>query len=164
MVAAFHACVLALTGFAAASDIRTRIIPNRIPAAIVALFLPAALAGVMPSWPGHLAVFAIAFAVCFALFAGKLMGGGDAKLIPAVALWVGPEGMPLFLIAMTLFGGLLALVLMVRARLRAPVEGTAAPENRPTLPYGVAIAAGGLAVLAEPIVNAFRASFSHVLR
>lgn len=163
MAAAFHACVLVLLGVAAASDVRARIIPNRIPLAIAALFLPAAALGVMPSWPMHLLVFAIAFAICLALFAFNLMGGGDAKLIPAVALWVAPGDLPMFLIAMTLFGGLLALVLMVRARLRAPVDGAAAPEQ-PTLPYGVAIAAGGLAVLAEPIVNAFRASFSHVLR
>lgn len=162
MEAIFHACVLVLLGIASVTDIRARIIPNRIPLMITALFLPAALLGVMPSWQGHLLVFGIAFAICLALFALNLMGGGDAKLIPAVALWVAPEDLPLFLVTMTLFGGLLAVVMMIRARRTAPDAGETAPK--PTLPYGVAIAVGGLAVLAEPIVNAFRASFSHVLR
>lgn len=140
---------------AAATDLRARIIPDSVPLAILALFGVRALLGEAPDWPWHLAVGAGVFAVCLALFARGWLGGGDAKLIPAVALWAGPDRLALFLLAMTLAGGVLALVMLARRRLAGGEDRTESPQDR-ELPYALAIAGGGAALLwAGPASAAF---------
>ncbi|GEQ99922.1 hypothetical protein JCM17845_05460 [Iodidimonas gelatinilytica] len=98
------------------------------------------------------------------------MGGGDAKLIPAIALWAGPQNLLLFLLAMTLAGGLIAAILLVlRKKPRntsisptenqspaAAQDGSAAAYT-PSVPYAVAIAIGGGVFLIQPVLNAFGA-------
>ena len=73
-----------------------------------------------------------------------MMGGGDVKLAAALALWFPPAATIKFLVLMSLAGGVLTLVVLVwhRAKRR---------EGRPEIPYGVAIAFGGLAILAQRI-------------
>lgn len=142
-------CVLA-----AIRDISSLTIPNWINAALALLFVPAALVSGLPveMIGGHLLAGLLAFLVAFALFTLRLFGGGDAKMIAAVILWMGPSGVLPFIVWMALAGGALALlVLSVRRSIpatlmpgfmRAPFEPDAG------LPYGVAIAAGAL--LASP--------------
>lgn len=77
-----------------------------------------------------LAVLAV---TAFAFWRG-VMGGGDAKLLAACALWTGWSELPRFLITTSLAGGLLALIILCLRQ----------PEERRRLPYGIAIAAGGL--------------------
>jgi prepilin peptidase CpaA len=82
-----------------------------------------------------------------AFYAG-MMGGGDVKLAAALALWFSPQSTIRFLVIMSLAGGVLTMALLVwhRAKRR---------EGRPEIPYGVAIAFGGLAILAQPFLNHF---------
>ncbi|MCZ8322430.1 MAG: prepilin peptidase [Novosphingobium sp.] len=137
---------------AAVTDIHRRQIDNWLNAAI-AIAAPAFWwASDLSLWPGvasQLGVAAITFAICAGLFAVRAMGGGDVKLLTALALWIAP---PLFLklvVIMALVGGVLTLVLgawhIARRR-----------RDRLAIPYGVAISAAGLWVLAgqfEPIIT-----------
>lgn len=129
---------------AAFTDIRRRQIDNWLNAAI-AIAAPAFWwASGLSLWPGvawQIGIAAITFAVCAGLFALRAMGGGDVKLLTALALWIAP---PLFLklvVIMALLGGVLTLVLgawhIARRR-----------RDRLAIPYGVAISAAGLWVLA----------------
>lgn len=84
-----------------------------------------------------LAVFAV-FAVLFAL---RWMGGGDVKLLTALALWIAPHWFAKLLIMMALFGGALTLVLGMWHIARRQ-------RDRLAIPYGVAISAAGLWTIA----------------
>ena len=162
----FHLILLVLLVTAVCTDLRDRTIPNWIPVAATVLFVPAAWTGAVPHWQAHLLVLALVFAVCLGLFAMNLLGGGDAKLIPAIALWAGPEHLVMFLVVMTLTGGAVALSLLLRpARWRRQrSETTSESKPGPSIPYAVAIAAGGLVVVSEPILNAFPASLLEILK
>jgi prepilin peptidase CpaA len=75
-----------------------------------------------------------------AMFARKWMGGGDVKLLTALALWIEPTWFLQLLIMMALVGGLLTLVMGAWHIARRQ-------RDRLAIPYGVAIAAAGLWVL-----------------
>lgn len=153
---------LALTAFAgllvwaAWSDLRDYIIPNRISIAVAAIY-PAHIAatGAVDIVPGALASAAAVFAAGFALFAFRIAGGGDVKLMTAAALWAGPAQMFEFLIMTALGGGLLAAFLAARAwrvNMEAQPDGTLAHRivaiRDTKVPYGAAIALGGLYIAA----------------
>lgn len=140
---------------AALSDIRAFRIANRDTLAVAAAFAVAApaagmgLEGVLAHAGAGLAVFAAGFA----LYLARAWGGGDVKLSAAVALMVGFSGLPRFLVVMTLAGGLLALVALTARRLPLAKGGTVKLwgerlASTGHVPYGVAIAAGGLDWLA----------------
>ncbi len=143
--------VAAIAG--AVSDVRSLTIPNAVSAAILGLYLPYALTTHMAAGPAVLAVgvAALVFVAGFGLFAAGLIGGGDAKLLTAVSLWAGPGHLSLLLLATSLAGGVLALLLLVppiaralrRLRSASPTGAAAGPS---AMPYGVAITAGALAV------------------
>lgn len=100
-------------------------------------------------WPDvavQLLLAAIVFAVFVGVFAIGAMGGGDVKLIGALALWLPLGPMLNLLIVMSLAGGVLTLGLMAERRMR---RATGILE----IPYGVAIAFAGLLALREPIIN-----------
>ncbi len=86
----------------------------------------------------------------FALFALRIVGGGDAKLLAASAPWIGFSALPGFLVYVALSGAALALALLVFRRTPALPLYEQTPwlmrlHQRPKdIPYGVAIAAGGL--------------------
>jgi prepilin peptidase CpaA len=99
------------------------------------------------------------FASAFLLFSCGVLGGGDAKLVAAMTLLIGYHDLFAFLFLMSLCGGALGLTILVRDKLRLrlwsashpakmplPTEATAALA-RPTVPYGVAIAAAGIITL-----------------
>ena len=95
--------------------------------------------------------FGIALAV-FALFVGAFhfgwMGGGDVKMIGALALWLPIRGLFFMLMVMSVIGGVLTLIMMLdHWRRKAP----GAVET----PYGVAIAMASMIALSEPIFNQF---------
>ena len=128
---------------AAFTDFRTRQISNWLNGAI-ALGAPLYWwASGLSLWPGvaiQLGVAFAAFVVLAGLFAIKAMGGGDVKLLTALALWIAPTQFLRLLIIMALVGGVLTLVLgswhIMRRR-----------KDRLAVPYGVAIAIAGLFVL-----------------
>ena len=136
---------------AAVIDVRTFTISNRLNLA-VALLAPVYWASVALSpWPGiavQIAAAATVFALLAAAFYAGMMGGGDVKLAAALALWFPPLFTVKFLVLMSLAGGVLTLLLLAwhRAQKR---------EGRPEIPYGVAIAFGGLAILAQRFLNQF---------
>ncbi|WP_395673357.1 prepilin peptidase [Phenylobacterium sp.] len=152
VVLAFPALVI----MAALKDATSYTIPNAISAALLAIFPLAALllALPLPSVALHAGIGFAALLAGMAMFALGWIGGGDAKLFAAAALWLGwPAGLT-FLVATCLAGGALAMGLITLrsvwlrpyvmsgpawfARLAAPGEN---------VPYGVAIAAGALAAV-----------------
>lgn len=128
---------------AAWGDLRSLRIPNRVPLTILAAFVPAALAMGLggEGWLVHLGTGVLCFAAAVLLFSLGVWGGGDAKLVPAVVLWVGPAELPRFLLVMALVGGLVALAALLARRAEAGGLGRAMGGH---VPYGIAIAAGGL--------------------
>ena len=145
---------MGLVVLAAARDMRELRIPNRVSIAILILYPAVVLGGGAPiDWPGAVAVGALVFAAGVALFAFGVMGGGDVKLMTVSALWAGPALIGDFLVATSLAGGLLAVFILVSARFGlAPLVGAVAGPGalealvHGRLPYGVAIAVGGLVV------------------
>ncbi len=161
------AVFLALMIYAAGHDVMTMTIPNHISIALVALFPFAALVSgltlVEAGW--HLAVFTATFAVAVALFALKVFGGGDAKLLSATALFIGPAAMSPFVMGIAVCGGALTLVIIIARRL-APVTEPVGPWMPRSLvdgqgvPYGVAITAGAfLAIPSSPLLAGLGAAF-----
>jgi len=134
------ACALA---FAAFTDIRSRHIGNWLNGAI-ALAAPLFWwASGLSLWPDIAMQFGLAlgvFVVLCVLFALRAMGGGDVKLLTALALWIKPEWFVHLLVIMALAGGVLTLALAAWHAFRRRKE-------RLAIPYGVAIAFAGLWVL-----------------
>ena len=133
---------------AAATDIHRRQIDNWLNAAI-AIAAPAWWwASGMDPWPDmaiQLGLAIITFAVCAGLFAMRAMGGGDVKLLAALALWITPAWFLKLILMMSLLGGLLTIILALWHGLRRRRE-------RLAIPYGVAIASAGLWALASQFV------------
>jgi prepilin peptidase CpaA len=76
------------------------------------------------------------------------MGGGDVKLLGALALWLPLVPLMRMLFAMSLLGGVLTLIVVAVHRLRKL-------KTSPEVPYGVAIASAGLWVIGELYLNQF---------
>lgn len=141
-------------------DTLTFKIPNWMNATFVLLFIPAAFASNL-GWELaglHILAGLTALIISFGLFSFNIFGGGDAKMIPGVLLWVGPSGVLHFIVGMALAGGLLGVVILL-ARKAVPAE--AAPgfaqkilQQDNGIPYGVAIAAGAfLASSQSPLLS-----------
>ena len=136
--------------YAAASDLRTRTIDNWVSIAMAVGAPVWWLASGLEPWPGMVWQFGfglLVFAVMFGLWTIRIVGGADVKLIGALALWLPPgERMTTFFV-MAMAGAVLSILafVMVKTRRRAPGE-----KRRPVeVPYGVAIAAGGLFFLLQ---------------
>ena len=144
-----------LLAAAVASDVAALRIPNFVPLALALLFLPAALLSPGPvDWLSHLGAAAIALAVGIGLFAWGKLGGGDVKLIAAVALWHGLRLLPALVLLIGIIGGIAAiLVLVLRWAgvgrfLAARGADLVALRTGADIPYALAIAgAGGLLLL-----------------
>ena len=106
---------LALCLFAALHDINSLTIPNWLNLTLAGLFVPAAAFSGLPMEIifGHVLVGLATFVIAFGLFAFRVFGGGDAKMIPAVMLWVGPTASLEFIFSMALVGGLCAIVIVL---------------------------------------------------
>jgi prepilin peptidase CpaA len=137
--------------FAAFTDIRRRQIDNWLNAGI-ALAAPLFWwASGLSLWPGvawQLGMALVTFIVLAGLFALRAMGGGDVKLLTALALWIEPEWFLRLVIVMALAGGVLTVVLGAWHIARRQRE-------RLAVPYGVAIAGAGLWVLASQYLPSF---------
>jgi prepilin peptidase CpaA len=151
----FASILLAMLGlllvWAGIEDARTREIANWKNAAI-ALLAPAWWwASGLSLWPGvafQLVLAAIVFALFLGAFALRQMGGGDVKLIAALALWLPLQPLMTMLLTMAVLGGVLTLLMLGDKYLRK------CPDLL-EIPYGVAIAIAGLLALREPIFNQF---------
>jgi prepilin peptidase CpaA len=147
----------ALMAFAAASDLFTMTISNRVSLALMAGFLALALLSGMDPYDIllHAGAGATVLAVAFACFAMGWVGGGDAKVAAAAALWFGFGHLLSYLVYASLFGGALTLLLLQFRQwpLPYPFAGQAwllrlhAKESG--IPYGIALAIGALMIYPE---------------
>lgn len=143
-----------LMAYAAASDLLTMTIPNALSLALLAVF-PVAVLLLGLSWGEfgeHLAAGGITLAVTFALFCFGLIGGGDAKLAAATALWLGFEPLADYVLAASLAGGVLTLLILQARAYPLPRIAASWPwalrlhDTRTGVPYGIALAAAALVV------------------
>ncbi|HYU96556.1 MAG TPA: prepilin peptidase [Sphingomicrobium sp.] len=141
----------AILVIAAAIDVRTFTISNKLNLTVALLAPLYWLSVALPLWPEvglQLAVGAAVFVVFAGAFYAGMMGGGDVKLAAALALWFSPQSTIKFLVLTSLAGGVLTLGVLAWHR-------TKRREGRPEVPYGVAIAFGGLAILTQRFLNQF---------
>lgn len=155
----------ALLAAAAVEDVRSLTIPNRIPLGIIILYPAYVLsAGVPVDWQGAALLAGGALAVGLVLFSFNYAGGGDVKLFVASCLWAGPALFPKFLLVTALVGAAISIGMLAHRRFGArvplgaahgspPVAGKRAGRQR-DLPYGAAIAAGGIQVVVTLLVGA----------
>jgi prepilin peptidase CpaA len=147
----------ALMAFAAASDLFTMTISNRVSLALLAGFLALALISGMGLTDilSHLGAGAAVLVVAFGCFAMGWVGGGDAKVAASAALWFGFAHLMNYLVYASLFGGALTLLLLQFRQWPLPYlfAGQAwllklhAKESG--IPYGIALAIGALTVYPE---------------
>jgi prepilin peptidase CpaA len=133
-------------------DLTTMRIPNWISGSLILAFFPAALAVAIP-WglvALHVGVAVLALLIGMGLFAARIIGGGDAKLMAAACLWLGTAGSSDFILWTALFGGGFTLALLVARKSLSPTFAGGPPwivklmQDKGDIPYGVAIAGGAL--------------------
>jgi prepilin peptidase CpaA len=140
---------------AAWQDLRTMRIANRLSIAIAGVFAVWAACGLLRGTlaPLDLGVAVLFAAIVFILgalaFAVGAFGGGDVKLLAAASLFAGPALLPDLLMVMAIVGGVMGCAIGFGLRIGpaapVPAAGTSvAVRLRSSLPYGPAIAAGGL--------------------
>jgi prepilin peptidase CpaA len=144
----------ALMAFAASSDLLTMTISNRVSLALAGGFFALAVAGGMSGADmlSHVGAGAMVLIVAFGCFARGWIGGGDAKLAAATALWLGFDYLMNYLIYASLFGGLMTL-LLIQFRM-SPLPGVLTGQGWAErlhrkdagVPYGIALAAAALAI------------------
>lgn len=145
--------------FAGAMDLLTMKIPNRISAVLVLSFFPMALlaglgvADVMSHMGAALGVLALGVL----LFIPGWFGGGDAKLMAAIALWVGPDNLVAYFLHAAVTGGFIAMAFSLARSVPLPSlllgqEWALRLHRRDAgIPYGLALAAGALLVYPQTV-------------
>jgi len=144
----------ALMAFAASSDLVTMTISNRVSLVLIASFFALAVMWGMPlaEIGTHVGAALTVLVVAFTFFARGWIGGGDAKLAAATALWFGFEHLGFYLIYATFAGGVLTLLLLQFRKLPLPARLLSQPwlqrlhDKKTGVPYGVALAIGALAI------------------
>jgi prepilin peptidase CpaA len=144
----------ALMAFAAASDLFTMTIPNRLTLVLTAGFLAMALLSGMGAYDilSHVGAGATVLVVAFGCFAMGWVGGGDAKVAAAAALWFGFGHLLDYLVYASLFGGGLTLLLLQFRQWPLPYQFagqawlTKLHAKESGIPYGIALAIGALMI------------------
>jgi prepilin peptidase CpaA len=150
----------ALMAFAASSDLFTMTISNRVTLVLAAGFFALALYSGMDlrAVMSHTGAALAVLAVAFVFFARGWIGGGDAKLAAATALWLGFDHLLAYLLYASIFGGILTLAIM-RFRLM-PLPATLAKQAwiqrlhqlNGGVPYGIALAAAALLIYPDTVL------------
>lgn len=155
MLTVTYALAMLCLVLAALEDAWRYRISNMLSLALILLFVVAAI--VQPigvDWLDHLSGALFMFALGTAMFGLGWMGGGDVKLLTAVALWCGLADLPRLLITTSLLGGALVIALIVVRRALPAAAGEWRPKilrrNAP-VPYGIAISVGALLLLAPQL-------------
>jgi prepilin peptidase CpaA len=144
-------------------DVLSYRIPNILSVLLIGGFcLFAVVSGLsMGEIGAHFLAGGVVLAVTFTLFSFGLLGGGDAKLMSSIALWIGvPFDVMLFLVYMSLFGGVLSIFIVYLRSIPALPEGftrfqwirslhAGGGRHARNVPYAVAIAAGLLTALPQ---------------
>jgi prepilin peptidase CpaA len=147
----------ALMAFAAASDLFTMTISNRVSLVLAGGFLVLAVASGMGPTDIllHLGAGAVVLAIAFLCFAMGWVGGGDAKIAAAAALWFGFAHLMNYLLYASLFGGALTLLLVQFRQWPLPYALAGQPwllrlhAKESGIPYGIALAIGALMIYPE---------------
>lgn len=148
----------ALMAYSAASDLFTMTIANWISVALVVGFSVLAVASGMPVASiglDHLACGAVVLVLTFVLFARGWIGGGDAKLAAATAVWLGWSLLSDYALIASVLGAILTLAILRLRKITLPRGWLALPwvarlHDRTTgVPYGIALAAAGLFIYPE---------------
>jgi prepilin peptidase CpaA len=141
---------VALFVIAAYGDIKTHRIPNLLVASVAILgVLRLIVIGDLNAAIQTVTTSVIVLIIVFMLFWRNFVGGGDAKLIAATALLVGSHGLFNFFVLMSLCGLSVTIVVLVtqRSSVVVPSDEKPVPKSRLAIPYGVAIAGGGIVTL-----------------
>jgi prepilin peptidase CpaA len=147
----------ALMAFAAASDLFTMTISNRVSLLLAGGFLVLAVASGMGPTDIllHAGAGAVVLAIAFLCFAMGWVGGGDAKIAAAAALWFGFAHLMNYLLYASLFGGALTLLLVQFRQWPLPYALAGQPwlmrlhAKESGIPYGIALAIGALMIYPE---------------
>ncbi len=136
--------------WAAISDLLRGTIPNAANTAMFVLWVAWVISGAEASIGYSFLIGAGVFALGAVLFQLGQMGGGDVKMLTALAIWAGPSEFLVFLIQVAFAGGILTIVWLTHMRFVAPAIGRM-PANvtERFVPYGVAIAAGAYLMIAR---------------
>jgi prepilin peptidase CpaA len=147
----------ALMAFAAVSDLFTMTISNRISLLLIAGFVVLAAFGGLSLYAVsmHVAAGLAVLTITFGCFAAGWIGGGDAKLAAATALWLGFDHLLLYLVYAAFTGGALALVLLSLRNWALPVVllgqewAHRLQDTKRGIPYGIALAIAALVIYPE---------------
>jgi prepilin peptidase CpaA len=155
-----------LMAYAAASDLLTMTIPNSLSFALLAAFGGFALAVALP-WEVvalHTAAGALILVTCFAMFAVGWIGGGDAKLAAATAVWLGFDKIVEYLLIACVAGGVLSVAIILFRTTPLPSFAlgwtwlSRLHDRKNGVPYGIALA--GAALIVYPHSPLWRAVIS----
>ena len=132
-------------------DVRSRLIPNVLTLAIALAAIPFWWSAGLALWPDvaiRIGVAALVLGLFWVAFLLRQMGGGDVKLLAAVALWLPPGAVIFLVVLMSIAGGVLTAAMLIHHRLKRS-------GHKPEIPYGVAIAFSGLWLIGERFLNQF---------
>ena len=132
-------------------DLRSRTIPNGLNIAIALLAIPFWWASGLALWPdvaSQIGLAALMFALFAIAFAVGAMGGGDVKMLGALALWIPASALLPLVVIMSLAGGALTLAMVIRHRVSRR-------QDELEIPYGLAIAFAGLWLISERFLYQF---------
>jgi prepilin peptidase CpaA len=140
--------------FAAANDLLTMTISNKLTLTLAAAFVVLApLMGMdLHSFAMHWAAGGIVLAIAFACFSFGWIGGGDAKFAAVATLWIGWDNAIAFICLASVFGGVLTVLILSFRRAVLPAFAIRQPwilrlhHDKAGVPYGIALAAAGLAI------------------
>jgi prepilin peptidase CpaA len=153
LMATGHVLLACLLLIGVYTDLKSRTLPNWLTGAVAALS-PIAIYSLYVNngwslWPDvaiHLGIAAFIFCLFLLCFAFNMMGGGDVKLITALALWLPILSLLQMLIVMSFFGLYLTFLTWLDHRARGQ-------KDKIKVPYGVAICVGTLWVISKPYLN-----------
>jgi prepilin peptidase CpaA len=145
--------------FAASMDLVSMTIPNRVSIFLFYAFLALApFANLsLEQFVWHIAAAIVVFVPTMTLFALRMLGGGDVKLLTAIALWVGWDNLLAYVVLAGFCGGILAVGLLVLRTVPLPLVLMQQPWifrlHKPGggMPYGIALCAGALVVYPQTI-------------
>ena len=140
---------LVIVGIAMVFDLVTFRIPNAIPALLLVVFVAGTLTSTGPvDWLGHFGAAALMLTIGAVMFRFHLIGGGDAKLMAAVALWFGWAQLIDYGLAVAILGGGFGIALLIVRYglavsqpywLRFGITLPRVLQPREDVPYGLAI-------------------------
>jgi len=149
-----YTLMIALAAYGAYSDWRRLVIPNAVSLGLLIVFAAHAAMHLDPKTALlHFAVGLAIFAIGAGAFALRLLGGGDVKLLAALALFAGPARVFDLLFVTALAGAGLALLMLSPIGLPGHAAGARELGRRAPMPYALALFAGALFIACKPLTT-----------